>query len=328
MEKIRCVIAGLGRIASLLEDDKLREKPASHAGAIISNPDTELVGGADPDPERQEAFGRRWKVKDLFSDPEKMCMTLRPDILHICTDPSTHLQILQAGLRAKVPLILCEKPLASNIGDARKMINLMQGKHSQLMVNHERRYSLDYVHAREIISSRRYGALRSIHGSLFMGKNRAPGQILLDDGTHMIDIIRFLSDCDISHVQSLGDFERKGGTIFIEMVCNEIPIFMEVAGGRDYVLFELDFSFETGRIRIGNGLFEEFSSEPSPYYENMRSLKQIDISFQKTEYFKRMLEDAVKVVRSGSRPISDGMDALAVMEVINEINHSIRGFGS
>ena len=37
MEKIRCCIAGLGRIGSILEDDRLREKPCTHAGAIKRN---------------------------------------------------------------------------------------------------------------------------------------------------------------------------------------------------------------------------------------------------------------------------------------------------
>ncbi|GHV88670.1 hypothetical protein AGMMS50267_10300 [Spirochaetia bacterium] len=39
MKKIPVAIIGLGRIASLLEDDRLREKPCTHAGAITANPD-------------------------------------------------------------------------------------------------------------------------------------------------------------------------------------------------------------------------------------------------------------------------------------------------
>jgi hypothetical protein len=43
MEKISAAIVGLGRIAGMLEEDSLREKPCTHAGAITANSDCVLV---------------------------------------------------------------------------------------------------------------------------------------------------------------------------------------------------------------------------------------------------------------------------------------------
>jgi len=68
MEKIRAAkigaaIIGLGRIASLLEEDSRREKPCTHAGAITANPDCILTGGCDTDDERRRLFAERWALR-------------------------------------------------------------------------------------------------------------------------------------------------------------------------------------------------------------------------------------------------------------------------
>jgi predicted dehydrogenase len=196
------------------------------------------------------------------------------------------------------------------------MLRIIEGSGSRLMVNHERRYALDYVHARDVVASGLYGELRSIRGALFMGERRTPRDTLLHDGTHMLDIVRFLTGGDVSSIACRGEPETSGALILISYRCGGAPIYLEVGGGRDHLVFELDLSFERGRIRVGNGLYEEFVSDASPLYADMRSLRPVELSFPKTEYFKRMIEDAVRVVRTGSEPVSSGSDALAVMEAI------------
>ena len=43
----KAAVVGLGRIGSLLEDDRLREKPCTHAGAAAANPGLILCAGKD-----------------------------------------------------------------------------------------------------------------------------------------------------------------------------------------------------------------------------------------------------------------------------------------
>jgi predicted dehydrogenase len=89
-EPFRAVITGLGRIASILEDDTLREKPCTHAGAITaSGSGCVLAAGMDIDGEKRRLFSARWNVP-VFDDAEEMIKAARPHIFCIATHPDTH----------------------------------------------------------------------------------------------------------------------------------------------------------------------------------------------------------------------------------------------
>lgn len=324
--KIRSAIVGLGRIASSLEDDPLREKPATHAGAIATNPDLRLIGGADPDPEKRESFRTRWKVGAVFSDAAELIQETRPDILHIATPPETHLHLIQLAAKHRVPLVISEKPLAPTEKEARLAISFCRKYRIRLMVNHERRFALDYVHTRKRVLEKTYGELLAVQAQLFMGRTRQAGEVLLDDGTHLLDMIRFLTAGEISDITSRGKPKLAGGAIEASFRLKRgkelpVPAHLLVGGRRDHFVFELDLSFERGRIRVGNGLYEEYESVESPYYVGAKSLRLIPgIRFEKTRYFSGMMEEAVALIRDPSRePISGGEDGLKAVKAIRDI---------
>jgi predicted dehydrogenase len=96
---------------------------------------------------------------------------------------------------------------------------------------------------------------------------------------------------------------------------------MEIGAGRDHLVFEMEFSCEKGRLRIGNGIFEVWESLPSPYAEQFRSLKQSGETFTgPTGYFANMVRDAVRCVReNGATPRSAAADGLRVIEYLNSV---------
>ena len=156
-----------------------------------------------------------------------------------------------------------------------------------------------------------------------MGKSRRVNDILLDDGTHLIDIIHFLIDTELekSNVEKYANKNQQ--SLYIVANAGDITVVVEVASGRDHVVFELDLSFSEGRIRVGNGLYEEYESGPSPFYEGMRSLLKNDVPRPfPTGYFSNMMVDAVECVRDKSRkPVSsaiDGYKAIAFIDSVKE----------
>ncbi|MCK4778261.1 MAG: Gfo/Idh/MocA family oxidoreductase, partial [Actinomycetia bacterium] len=183
MKKIRCAIAGLGRIGSILEDDTKREKPASHAGAVINDPDCILLTGADPDAEKRDSFRKRWNCQDIFEDAEAMLEKIEPDIFHIAAPPSEHFNLLKLGLDKEIPVIICEKPLSEDIAEAEKMYKMSIGTKSKILINHERRYALNYKRVKDIIENKGFGKLLSVTGKLYMGQHRKIKNMLFDDGT-------------------------------------------------------------------------------------------------------------------------------------------------
>jgi len=331
---ISCAVIGTGRIGSSLETDRLREKPSSHAGAIAHNRETRLAAGVDSDPERLSAFGRLWRLPEeaLFGDVRTMVERIHPGIVHISADTDSHIPLLLECLALEVPVIVLEKPVGATLAEARSALAAVQAAEkegtSRVVVNHERRFAADYRRVKTLIDSGEMGELLSVHCRLFMGRTREVSKVLWHDGTHLVDILRFLVgpwEVEATHgniEEKIGNFLVVGRTLRESVSGTAITI--EISPGRDHLVFELDLSFSKGRIRVGNGVYEEWVSRPSPYYEQFRSLELRTppgkSPFKKTGYFAGMMAHAVEVYRDRTVPgKSTFEDGLADLEILDRI---------
>ena len=350
--KIKVAIIGLGRIGSLLEEDALREKPCTHAGAVAANEDCELTAGCDIDQERRRLFAEKWglskdtpqnannNIKAVYSDAQEMIRIHKPQILIIATHPDSHCHYCCIASDMKVPVIICEKPLSDNIDNARMIVSLTEKKDGPVIItNHERRYSKDYILAKSILKDGRLGDIISVRAVLYFGRERKLIEMLWDDGTHLADAVMFLKDSVLIHKRGFGsDMEEKKGTAWLEGELrlalrnslqqspvpgskSPIPVIFEIGAGRDHLVFEIDFSCENGRLKIGNGIFEVWESAASPYAENFRSLKKTGVEFSgSTGYFANMLKDAAACVKDPKRtPVSGAVDGLRVIEYLDSV---------
>ncbi|MDR2068775.1 MAG: Gfo/Idh/MocA family oxidoreductase [Spirochaetaceae bacterium] len=338
---MKAAIVGLGRIGSLLEEDPLREKPCTHAGAIRAEADCVLAAGADTDGERRRLFGKRWGCP-VYADAETMLRETSPDILHIATHPDSHGYYCALAAACHVPVAVCEKPLADTLGRARKIAALHRSGKIKIITNHERRYAADYRQARTILKEGRLGRVLGVNARLCMGKTRRLLDVLWHDGTHLADALMFLSGCRLRHKKAWGSpLSRGTGTAFLlgflyglgsvskspapakagDSFQGDIPFLFEVGAERDHLVFELEFSCSQGRLRIGNGLFEVWESIPSPYAEGFRSLTKTETAFTgPTGYFANMVKDAVRCVRdSAHEPRSGAADGLEVIRYLKSI---------
>lgn len=304
-----------------MEDDGLREKPCTHAGAIAENDACVLVGGCDIRKDRCRLFAERWGCDKVYTDADEMLEATGPEIVCVATPPETHLQIVKTARLYGARLVICEKPLADNSADALRITELHTAGLLKIITNHERRYSSDYIRARKMTLQKAFGTLFSVSSKIYMGKTRPVFDILLEDGTHLIDILQFLTDASmkVEYVAKYADQNRES-----LLVCGDLdgaPVFMEVASGRDHAVFEIDMSFTSGRIRIGNGLYEEYASLQSPFYEGFNSLKRKGARRPRTTgYFRNMLNDAVRCVRDASgNPVSSAQDGYAAVKLIDTI---------
>jgi predicted dehydrogenase len=337
MEPVKTAIIGLGRIASLLEDDRLREKPCTHAGAVTANPDCVLAAGCDSDEERRRLFARRWASGEaplpVYAGAAEMIARHRPGILIIATHPDSHRHYCALAAAEGTPVVICEKPLADTLGDARRIAALERPGGTRIMVNHERRYAKDYRRAAGILREGGLGPLLSVRGVLYMGRKRKLEGVLWHDGTHLADALMFLTGMVMEHKRTWGAaLDAEEGSAWLAGLLrppdlrapegrSRIPFVVEIGAGRDHLVFELEFSCERGRLRIGNGIFEVWESGPSPYAEQFRSLKKTGEVFTgSTGYFTGMIEDAVACARDRNRkPLSGAQDGLRVVEYLNRV---------
>ena len=171
----------------------------SHAATLDALADLELVAVCDLVPELLDDFKKAW-ADDLpdagtYTDYREMLAAENLDILVVATSDNRHTDIVVEGAEAGVKGILCEKPLATSLEDADRMIRACDELGVPLHVNHNRRWNPLMHQVRDEIRAGLIGKLGSIvvsHGG--------PRAMLFRSGTHMIDAICFFAESEPARV--------------------------------------------------------------------------------------------------------------------------------
>jgi predicted dehydrogenase len=108
-ERVRIGLIGCGKIG------------LTHARSITGIPSAEFAATCDADGARAEAMAEQFGVPRAFSDVGEMLRSGTVDAVTVCTPHPTHADVVVAAAAAGVHVI-CEKPLAVEIGEANRMV--------------------------------------------------------------------------------------------------------------------------------------------------------------------------------------------------------------
>ena len=133
-------------------------------------------------------------------DDYKQLAEVELDAVIVATPPSTHPEIACFFMERGTP-VLCEKPLCLSVADAEKMIDTAAANNVLFTMASKFRYCEDVVKAKGILASGTLGGVLQFENA-FTAKvdmsqrwNSQPemsgGGVLIDNGTHSVDIIRF-----------------------------------------------------------------------------------------------------------------------------------------
>ena len=325
-------IIGTGRIGFTLGFDKKREQPASHTMALLANKKIRLVAAADTNQENLERWGRCMRGAKTFSTSEELYKAFAevPDIITVAVNEDSHLEECLKAIKARPRLIILEKPVALNSKEAEKIRLAAEENQVPVMVNHERRFAADYNAAKAYM--KKIGTLQSIRGELYSGlRIYAPefekdgSYSLLHDGTHLVDIIRFLLDEDLEKTIVCGLFKddksavRNFSAHYSTKNCPDVSLYM--SGRSRFFSFGLDILGTEGRICLGNGYAKFYQRKESKLYTGFYSLSR-DRSIRlpkKTGYFANMVQNAVDFL-DGTEPLKSPLsEAIADLRVLEEI---------
>lgn len=169
----RAAVIGCGRIS----------RP--HAKAYQAIPNVQLVAAADISREALDHFGSELGVERLYTDAAEMIAKERPDIVSVCTWPPHHAEPTVLACERGVKAVLCEKPMAVHLADADRMLAAAEKSGTLLCINHQRRFDARFSRARQLLDAGAIGTITQIT-SICAGD-------ALTDGTHLIDMTRFLN---------------------------------------------------------------------------------------------------------------------------------------
>ena len=332
-KKYKVAIIGTGRIGFTLGFDKKREQPASHTFAVNKNPRLELLWGCDSNSENLalwKKYNPKAKVysstKDLFLDK-----SVNPDIIVVAVNEDSHLDCSISAIKSKPSLVILEKPVALNTTEAEKIKLCAKKNNVPVLVNHERRFALDYLTVKELVKS--IGDIQYVVGELDSGLRVFGKEFekdgtysLLHDGTHLVDIIQYLFDCELKNPVVTNVYKDEKGIVrnfAAHYKTDKIPeITVKMSGRSKFFEFRIEILGTLGKICVGNGIFEYYLREESKLYTGFYSLKRKKIKLiKKTKYFENMLKNAVDYLNKKNElisPLEDAINDLKVLEKIKE----------
>jgi predicted dehydrogenase len=117
------------------------------AEAWTRMPEAQIVASCDPEIERARAVS-----PNAFSDPTEMLAATELDFIDIATRPGSHLELVRLAVEQRLPVI-CQKPLANTIEDARAIVRLAETSGIPVMVHENWRWQPWYREAQRLIAS-------------------------------------------------------------------------------------------------------------------------------------------------------------------------------
>ena len=233
--RYRVAVIGCGRMGATIDDEMHKYPrwvgPYAHAAGYAATPETEIVAGVDPDPEKRQAFAQRYGVpaEHVFCDYQEMLAEIEPDIVSVTTHCPLHCEIVCAVAQAGVQGIFCEKPLACSLAEAERMIEAANRAGVKTVVGTLRRWSPFWNKVREVVQSGEIGELREI--VLLTGGS------MLHTNSHFLDVARWIADSEVAWVV---------GTLVGDVSADADKARAQDLGARGYMQFESGVHCEVG----------------------------------------------------------------------------------
>lgn len=170
----------------------------SYAHAVNTLPGVELVGVADENEERGRWFAQTYRTT-YYRDYEAL-LAQELDGVIICSENVKHAPLTRMAASAKKH-VLCEKPIATSIADARSMIQACKDNGVQLQIAFPCRFNTPIARSREIFRAGRIGRLLAIKGTnrgkmpggWFVQPELSGGGAVIDHTVHVADLIRWFT---------------------------------------------------------------------------------------------------------------------------------------
>lgn len=295
---------------------------ASYAEGLKKLPNVELVAIFDDNAERGKEVADQFKTTH-YADQE-VFLAQEMDAVVICSENNRHKEMVLNAAKAKKH-ILCEKPLATNVADAKEMIQVCEDEGVTLQTAYPVRFSSPIRELKEMIDAGDLGeivAFRTTNrgqnpGDWFIDKEKSGGGAVLDHTVHMVDIMRWYLGEEITEVEAIVD------SYFHNIDIDDAGI--------------INFEFENGVIASHDASWSRFTEYPTwgdatievigtkktvtadCFGENFRVYGQGSKSLEFVPFGRDMdlglVADFIDCIETGREPSITGLDGLKSLEV-------------
>lgn len=302
--------------------------------------DCRIIGYYNPSKERcQQASSEYGGI--VFSSYEEMLLHKDIDAICICTPNKLHAQMaLKAFEYGKH--VLCEKPIASSVSNAKLMLAAAKDADRCLMTAHNMKYSMVSQKAKELLKSGQLGNVLSFQTSFghsgpefwsvnqtkeswFYQKEGFTGGVLSDLGIHKAQLISWLFDdpiAEVSAYQATRD-KKDSKDNFVPVSDNCVSILRTKSG----IIGTMSCSWtyysemdESTRIYCSEGSLELYTDKKYPLILRKRNGEEeyFEIPDQCYSSVAQEFIRAIQEDRSPETETHEGLHALQVVEACAE----------
>jgi predicted dehydrogenase len=198
----------------------------AHLAILKALPGYQVVALADPTPENLDRAATLAPGAARYKDYRKLLAERKDiDAVVVITPSFLHAEVTIAAFEHGLP-VLCEKPVATTIDDANRMIAASKKAGKPLYIGFQKRLVPATAKMQELIAAGEIGKLVFVSGNLFRGdwnprgwKYTNPktgvatnwryltyteGSALLEDGVHEIDTLNWMINDKVARVSAAG----------------------------------------------------------------------------------------------------------------------------
>lgn len=189
MARERAVVVGAGGIAGAWFPPLIKEK-------------VDVAGVVDLD---LDAARRRIGQYELdcpaSTDLKATLRKARPDFVVDLTSPEAHCAVTCTAMKAGCHVV-GEKPMASSMAEARRMVRTSEATGRLYMVSQSRRWSEPHERVRRAVAGGRIGRLTTINCDFYIGahfggfRDEMLSPLILDMSIHHFDLCRFMTSAE------------------------------------------------------------------------------------------------------------------------------------
>jgi predicted dehydrogenase len=317
MEKLKFALIGTGGIAQ------------TYAQAFQTSNCCQLVAVADVRKESADAFAEPFGAKS-FADYKTLAENSEIDAVIISTPPNSHPEIAMYFMNRGVH-VLCEKPLCLSSAEAREMIATAERTGVKFTMASKFRYVEDVIKAKSMIASGFLGEVVQFENAFTAkvdmskrwnsNKEVAGGGVLIDNGTHSVDIIRYFLGA-ISDVLAL----ETSGTQNLP-VDENVKLLAKTAGG---IAATVDLTWGINKelpnfisVYGTNGTLHIGWRESKYKLNSNPDWTIFGKGYDKVQAFRAKIENFAHAIRGKEDLLIKPEDALASVEVIEAAYRSL-----
>jgi predicted dehydrogenase len=273
LSKLKTVIIGLGQIGQGYDYERADSSVIlTHAKAVSLHDDFELSAGVDLCAKKRKNFEKKYS-KPAYANIQEIRNVFKPDIIAIAVPLPFHFPLFNESLVFEPKGIVCEKPLAKNIDEAKRMIESARALGCAVSVNYSRRFNPEVHKLKNMIDA---GVLGAIYKVMVWYTKGIEG-----NGSHFINMLQlFFGDMKSATILKVGEILSDGDP--------ELDLHIRFKGVDVYMLNSKDENFYMGKVEFvginGLAVYEDGKSlqyslavENSMFHGEKRLVKQSEI---------------------------------------------------